>query len=47
MADMIEIPKILPIKATNRVLPHIKSPSVPMMTGKFERRSFGSIDIPT
>ena len=47
MAEMREIPKTLPIKVTNKVLPNIKSPKVPVMTGKFERRSFGSIDIPT
>jgi hypothetical protein len=47
IADIIEIPKNLPTKATNTVLPPIKSPNDPIMAGKFETRSFGSMDIPT
>lgn len=35
---MREIPKALPIKETNKVFPNIKSPRVPIMTGKFETK---------
>lgn len=47
IADMIEMPNSLPTKATKIDLPPIRSAKVPLMTGKFERRSLGSMDIPT
>ena len=44
---MIEIPNSLPTKAINIVFPPNKSPNVQAVTGKFQTRSLGSMDIPT
>jgi hypothetical protein len=47
IAAMGEIPNNLPTMRTKIVFPAIKRPRVPNITGKFEKRSFGLIDMPT
>jgi hypothetical protein len=46
-AAMVEIPNSLPTNVTSSVFPMIKRLSITEIDGKFDRNSFGSIDIPT
>jgi len=47
MAAIVETPNSLPTNVTNNVFPNIKRPNITEIAGKFDRSSFGSIDIPT
>jgi hypothetical protein len=47
MAAIVETPNTLPTNVTNNVFPIIKRPNITEIAGKFDRSSFGSIDIPT